>query len=63
MQSPQPMQNILYHEYLSIKRRRSKETSFQGGHLEFETEFPEFSLSFQEVFPINRLVYNALKTW
>ena len=28
MQSPQPMQNILYHEYLSIERSRSKEISF-----------------------------------
>ena len=28
MQSPQPMQNILYHEYLSIKRSKSKEISF-----------------------------------
>ena len=28
MQSPQPMQNILYHEKLSIKRSRSQEMSF-----------------------------------
>ena len=28
MQSPQPMQTILYHEYLSIERSRSKEISF-----------------------------------
>ena len=28
MQSPQPRQNILEHEYLSIKRSRSKEISF-----------------------------------
>ena len=28
MQSPQPMQTILYHEYLSIARSRSKEISF-----------------------------------
>ena len=28
MQSPQPMQNILYHEYLSNKRSKSKEISF-----------------------------------
>ena len=28
MQSPQPMQNILYHEYLSIKISKSKEISF-----------------------------------
>ena len=28
MQSPQPMQNILYHEYLSIERSRSKKIFF-----------------------------------
>ena len=28
MRSPQPMQNNLYHEWLSIKRSRSKEISF-----------------------------------
>ena len=28
MQSPQPRQNILWHEYLSINRSRSKEISF-----------------------------------
>ena len=28
MQSPQPMQTILYHEYLSIERSRSKEIYF-----------------------------------
>ena len=28
MQSPQPMQAIIYHEYLSMERSRSKEISF-----------------------------------